>query len=532
MVEKIVVNGNIRTGNPEQPRAEALAIRGGRIAALGSNEEIRALAGARTEIIDAGGALVLPGFIDSHVHLMGGGLSLLSVSLRNVSSKQEFIRRVEAAAREVPKGEWILNGDWDHQSFNPVELPRKEWIDGVTRDHPVCLNRLDEHMVLANSAALRLARLSRDTPVPRGGDIVKDPASGEPTGILKDAAMDLVMSVIPEPSPEKKRRAVRAALKAAAAKGVTSVHDVEGAEGIDMYGELLREGELNVRIYFYVPIEAIDAIAELDPLKTCGSDRLRFGGVKGFIDGSLGSQTAWFDTPYADDPTMSGILAAGMFPEGIMEKRIVMADAAGLQAAIHAIGDRANAVLLDMYERTIGRNGRRDRRFRIEHAQHLRPADFARFARLGVVASVQPYHLIDDGRWAEARIGPERVGTTYAFRSFLEAGASLAFGSDWPVAPLDPILGIYAAVTRATLDGKRPDGWNPSQKISVEEAVRAFTAGGAYAEFAEREKGALAPGMLADLVVLNTDIFRVASERIPEAKIARTVCGGQTTFET
>ena len=526
MADKIIINGDIRTGNPEQPRAEALAVRGGRISAVGSNADVRRLARAGTEILDAGGMLVLPGFIDSHVHLLGGGLSLLGVSLRDAASRDEFIRRVEAAGRDLPKGEWILNGDWDHQLFNPVELPRKEWIDPVTADRPVCLNRLDEHMVLANSAALRLAGVTPTTPIPPGGDIVKDPVTGDPTGILKDAAMDLVMSVIPEPSPEKKRRAVRAALKTASAKGVTSVHDVSGEAGFDVYQELLREGTLTTRIYFYVPIASIDDVPGLEPLKKGDSDRLRFGGLKGFVDGSLGSQTACFDDPYTDDTRTAGLLGAQMFPEGIMERRILAAAAAGLQTAIHAIGDRANAIILDIYEKAAGLNGPGDRRFRIEHAQHLRPADFARFAGLGVIASVQPNHLIDDGRWAEAKIGPARAATTYAFRSFLDAGAVLAFGSDWPVAPMDPVLGLYAAVTRATLDGKQPGGWVPAEKITVEEAVRAFTVGGAYAEFAEREKGTLTVGKLADFVVLDLNIFKVAPEKIREAKVLATICGG------
>lgn len=526
MVDKIIVNGNVWTGDPKRPRAEALAVRGGRISAVGSNEDVRSSAGPETEIIDAGGALILPGFIDSHIHLLGGGLSLLSVSLRDASSREEFARLVETAGRDLPKGEWILNGDWDHHLFNPVELPRKEWIDPITADRPVCLNRLDEHMVLANSAALRLAGVTPTTPIPPGGDIVKDPVTGDPTGILKDAAMDLVMSVIPESSPEKKRRAVRAALKTAAAKGVTSVNDVAGADGLEVYRELLREGELNVRIYFYIPIDAIDDIAEFEPLKKYNGDRLRFGGLKGFVDGSLGSQTACFDDAYTDDPRTAGLLGAQMFPEGIMERRILAAAAAGIQTAVHAIGDRANAIILDIYEKAAGLNGPGDRRFRIEHAQHLRPSDFARFAGLGVIASVQPYHLIDDGRWAEAKIGPARAATAYAFRSFLDAGAVLAFGSDWPVAPMDPVLGIYAAVTRATLDGKRPGGWVPAEKITVAEAVRAFTAGGAYAEFAEREKGTLTVGKLADFVVLDLNIFKVAPEKIREAKVLATICGG------
>jgi predicted amidohydrolase YtcJ len=530
MIDQILINGNVWTGDPARPRAEALVIDDGRITALGSNAEIRTLARPRTEVIDAGGALVLPGFIDSHVHFLGGGFSLLNLSLRTAASREEFTWRVNLATIEASKAEWILNGNWDHQLFHPVELPRKEWIDAVTPDNPVCLNRLDGHMVLANSAALRLAGITRDTPVPAGGEIVKDPATGEPTGILKDAAMNLVTSLVPAPSPEKKRQAVRTAVKAAAARGITSVHDVAGADGLEVYVQMIAGRELSVRIYFYVPVNTIDNARRIRLLKTYGGEQLRFGGLKGFVDGSLGSQTALFDEPYCDDPASRGILAADMFPEGLLEDRIAQADSAGLQSAIHAIGDRANASLLDMYARVIARNRPRDRRFRVEHAQHLRPADFLRIARLGVVASVQPYHLVDDGRWAESKIGPERIKKAFAFRSLLDARATLAFGSDWPVAPLDPILGIHAAVTRATIDGKHPDGWNRVQKISVEEAVRAFTIGGAYAEFSEHQKGTLAPGMMADLVLLDTDIFSVEPGRIRETKVLRTMRGGQTTY--
>jgi hypothetical protein len=530
MADQIIINGNIWTGDSSRPRAEALAIRGDRLLAVGTNPEILQTAGPKTKTIDAGGALVLPGFIDSHVHFMNGGFALLGLQLRDADSKAEFVRRIAAYARELPKGEWIQNGDWDHQRFAPVELPRKEWIDAFTPDHPVCVNRLDGHMILANSAALRAAGIDRSTPTPPGGEIVKDPATGEPTGILKDAAMDLIYARIPPPSLLQKRRAAEAAMRAAAEKGVTSVHDVSGEIGIDVYQELLRDGVLSTRIYYYLPIADSDRTIGL-PLRTGeGPANLRFAGLKGFADGSLGSQTAFFDAPYSDDPKTSGLLAAAMFPDGDMEKRIRAADKAGIQTAIHAIGDRTNAIILDFYERTIGQNGPNGRRLRIEHAQHLRPADFARFGKMGIVASVQPAHLIDDGRWAEAKIGAERAATTYAFRSFLAAGVVLAFGSDWPVASMDPILGIYAAVTRSTLDGKHPGGWIPAQKISVEDAVRAFTTGGAYAEFAEGEKGTLTPGKLADIVLLDRDIFRVAPDRIREARVVATICGGRFVF--
>jgi predicted amidohydrolase YtcJ len=452
------------------------------------------------------------------------------VALRDAGSKAEFVRRLAEKAKSLPKGEWILNGEWDHQRFDRVELPRREWIDAVTPDNPVCVNRLDGHMVLANSLALKRGGVTKATAAPAGGEIVRDPATGEPTGILKDAAMDLVMAKIPDPSPGQVRRAVQAAMSAAAEKGVTSVHDVSGEAGFGIYQDLLREGRLKTRISFYVPITSVESVLRMQIKPGFGNDRLRFLGLKGFSDGSLGSSTAFFFEPYADDPGTSGILHGQMFPEGIMETRILAADKAGLQVAIHAIGDRANSMILDIFEKAEAQGGARDLRFRIEHAQHLRPADIARFGRLRVIASVQPYQVIDDGRWAESKIGPARAKTTYAFRSLLDAGARLAFGSDWPVAPMDPVLGIYAAVTRRTLDEKKPDGWVPDQKIPLEDALRGFTIHAAFAEFSEADKGSLAPGKLADFTVLDRDLFRIRPEEIREARVIRTIVGGEAVF--
>jgi len=531
MADKILVNGRIWTADLARPWAEAAALRDGRILAVGSAADIRKTAGPATEVLDAGGGLVLPGFIDSHVHFVNGGFSATNVQLRDAGSKAEFVRRIAEKAKGLPKGEWILNGEWDHQRFTPVELPRREWIDAATPDHPVCVNRLDGHMVLANSLALKLGGVTKATAAPAGGEIVRDPATGEPTGILKDAAMDLVMAKIPDPSPAQVRRAVEAAMAAAAEKGVTSVHDVSGEAGFGVYQDLLREGRLKTRIAFYVPIASAESVLRLQLKPGFGNDRLRFLGLKGFADGSLGSSTAYFFEPYADDPRTSGLLHGQMFPEGVMEKRILAAERAGLQVAIHAIGDRANAIILDIFEKAAVEGGARDRRFRIEHAQHLRPADIDRFGRLRVVASVQPYQVIDDGRWAESKIGPGRAKTTYAFRSLLEAGARLAFGSDWPVAPMDPVLGIYAAVTRRTLDEKNPDGWVPDQKIPLEEALRGFTINAAYAEFAEADKGSIAPGKLADFVVLDRDLFRIKAEEIRDARVIRTIVGGEVVFK-
>ena len=530
MVDLVLINGSVWTGNPRQARADAVAVRGDKIYKVGTTGEIRALARDGAAVVDLKGALVLPGFIDSHTHFLAGGFALKSLQLRDAKSREEFVARIAAKARSIGKGEWIVNGDWDHQQFSPPELPRKEWIDAVTPGNPVCINRFDGHMVLANSAALKAAGITRDTPVPAGGEIVKDPTTGEPTGILKDAAMDLVYAKIPEPSFPEKLRAAEESLKEAAAHGVTSVHEMADASSFEVFEELDRQQKLTARLYVYIPITEVDLLSRLEIKSPFGGRFLKLAGLKGFVDGSLGSGTAYFFDPYTDDPGSSGLLHEQMFPAGIMEKRIREADRAGLQVAIHAIGDRANSLLLDIFERVMADDGPRDRRWRVEHAQHLRPADIARFGRLGVIASVQPYHLIDDGRWAEKKIGRERAKTAYPFRSLLDAGAVLAFGSDWTVAPLDPIAGIYAAATRRTLDGKNPGGWIPEQKITVEEAVKAYTAGAAFTEFAEKSKGTIEEGKLADLVVLNRDIFRIPAEEILDAGVRMTIVDGKIVY--
>ena len=530
MVDLALVNGKVWTGDPGRPWAEAVAVRGDKIFAVGTTEEVRKLAPAGTKLVDLDGSLILPGFIDSHTHFLAGGFALKSIQLRDARGREEFVDLIAAKARELGPGRWVLNGDWDHQQFSPVELPRKDWIDAVTPDNPVCVNRLDGHMILVNSLALKLAGVTKTTPVPPGGEIVKDTGTGEPTGIFKDTAMDLVYAKIPEPSFVEKLEAAEASLRHAAENGVTSVHEMADAASFEVFEELARRNLLTARVHVYVPITEVETLARLKLKSPFGSPYLKLAGLKGFMDGSLGSATAYFFEPYTDDSKTSGLLHGQMFPEGVMEKRIMDADRAGLQLAVHAIGDRANSMLLDMYERTVAVNGPRDRRWRVEHAQHLRPADIARFGRLGLVAAVQPYHLIDDGRWAEGKIGPERARTTYAFRSLLQAGAILAFGSDWTVAPLSPILGIYAAVTRRTLDGKRPGGWVPEEKVSVEEAVRAFTVNGAWVEFAESAKGTIEAGKLADLVVLDRDIFTIPPGEIDGAKVRMTVFDGKIVY--
>ena len=531
MAEIALVNATVWTGNPRQPRAEAVAVRGDRILAVGSTAEIKERMSADARVIDAAQALVLPGFIDCHTHFINGGFSLQNVRLRDATSRQEFARRLAQKARELGKGKWVLNGGWDHEQFSPPELPRKEWIDAVTPDNPVFVSRLDGHIALANSVALHIAGITRETPVPPGGEIVIDLVSGEPTGILKDAAMRLVYRHVPEPSANERETAAALALKHAAAHGLTSVHDMSDMFCYETYRRLSSEGRLTCRLAVYLPITGLDKSEGVEKMPSHDSDFLKLAGLKGFMDGSLGAATAYFFEPYSDNPRTSGLLHDQMFPDGIMQERVRKADRLGLQVAVHAIGDRANSLLLDIYGTAISAGAARDRRWRIEHAQHLRPADITRMEKLGIVASMQPYHAVDDGCWAEKKLGKARLQTTYAFRSMLDSGVRLAFGSDWPVAPLDPLAGIYAAVTRRTADGKNPDGWIPEQKITVEEAVGAYTTGAAFTEFEESTKGTIEAGKLADLVVLERDIFRIPPEQIRETRVLTTVAGGRLVYE-
>jgi predicted amidohydrolase YtcJ len=525
----VVTNAKVWTVDAARPRAEAVAIVGDRIAAVGSAAEIRVWIGKDTKMIDAHGASVLPGFIDAHVHFSSGGYELAGVQLRDAATREEFTRRLGEYAHKIPKGEWIRGGLWDHEMWGG-ELPTREWIDAATPDNPVFVSRYDGHMALANSVALRLAGIARDSKDPDGGTIVRNTA-GEPTGLLKDAAMGLMYRVIPPRSEEEHMRAVRAALAEARRYGITGVEDISGTQDVRVYQKLAARGELTLRIYCITPIEQWQSQAGAGILAGFGNDWIRLGAEKGFADGSLGSTTAYFFEPYNDAQETTGLLNEMMFPEGNMLKMALGADRAELQLAIHAIGDKANRIILDTYAGVLRQNGARpDRRWRIEHAQHVRPQDFDDFARLGVIASVQPYHAIDDGKWAEKRIGLERCKTTYAFRTFLNKGVRLAFGTDWTVAPINPLLTLYAAVTRATLDGKNPGGWFPEQKLTLAEAIEAYTIGSAYAEFREKELGSLTPGKFADVVILDTDLFAVAPEKIREANVVTTIAGGKIVY--
>ncbi len=528
----ILLNGKIWTGNArQQPEAEAIACLGPRIVAVGTSAQIRKLAGVSTRVIDLKGRRVVPGFNDAHVHFFDGGAGLASVQLRDAKTPVEFRDRIGAFAKKLPKGRWVLNGNWDHENWQPAVLPTRQLIDAITPDNPVFINRLDGHMCLANSFALKLAGVTQATPDPPGGTIVRD-AQGEPTGVLKDAAMNFVYRIIPNPSAEEIAEALKAAMRYAAENGVTSVQDMSAAPDVlAVYQTLLQRGELTVRVSGHQPLSQWERLARVGIQAGFGSDKLKIGGLKGFADGSLGSTTALFFEPYLDDPKTAGLPSDEMIKEAEMRDRVIAADKAGLHIAIHAIGDKANQTILDFYAAAVQANGPRDRRFRIEHAQHLRPAEIKRLATQQVIASMQPYHAIDDGRWAENRIGKERAQGTYAFRALLDAGAVLAFGSDWFVAPMEPLMGIYAAVTRRTLDGKHPNGWGPEQKITVAEAVRAFTYGSAYASFDEKVKGTLEVGKLADLVALSDDIFRIDPALIEKVKVELTVFDGKVIYE-
>jgi predicted amidohydrolase YtcJ len=534
--ELIVLHAKIWTGNPQQPEARALAVLNGRIVAVGSDKEIGAWKGPATTVIDAGLKRLVPGFNDAHTHVLGGGELLGSVQLNDATSVQEFARRIGEQARKTPKGEWLQGGNWDETKWNPADLPTRQMIDALTLDVPVAISRYDGHMILVNSLALKLAGITAATRDPAGGVIVRD-SQGEPTGALKDAAMDAVYHVIPPLRQDQRRAILVTALHHAASVGVTSLQEMSDGELTDDYGDfgvyaqLQEEGKLPVRVYVAPAIAAVDDLAKIGVRRGFGSASLRIGALKSFADGSVGSRTAYFFQDFDDQPGNRGLLNESLQPLSLALDRMTRADAAGLQLYTHAIGDEAISTILDLYTEVQNRNGVRDRRWRIEHAQHMAAKDFERFHALGVIASVQPYHAIDDGRWVEARIGHDRASRTYAFRTFLDHGVRLALGTDWPVAPLNPMLTLYAATTRATLDGRNPGGWFPEQKLTISEALSAYTLGSAYSEFQEHEKGSIEDGRLADFVLLSADILNIPPERIRDTKVLKTWVGGKLVYE-
>ncbi|HMM80750.1 MAG TPA: amidohydrolase [Pyrinomonadaceae bacterium] len=524
----VIRNANIRTMDENRSVVRAIAVLNGRIIALGSDAEIGKLIGSKTRVIDGGGKTIIPGFNDAHLHFVPGGQQLSLIDLRSSRSPEEFAERIKDYAAKLKEGDWITGGRWDHENWTPANLPTKELIDKAASKNPVFVNRLDGHMAVANSLALKLAGVTKDTKDVAGGVIVRD-SNGEPTGVLKDAAMDLVSRIIPDQTFEQRLASAEAATNYAASLGVTSAQDMQANQNLAVYETLFQQGKLKTRLYAGADLADWQSRAHVGIRHAFGGPMLRTGTLKGYGDGSLGSSTAWFFEPYADTPSTSGVPSAEM-PH--LYEHISAADKNGLQVMIHAIGDKTNATVLDIYERVEKEDGPADRRFRIEHAQHLRVSDIPRFAKLGVIASMQPVHLTDDGRWAEKRLGKERLKGTYAFKSLLASGAHVAFGTDWSVAPLNPLFGIYAAVTRRTTDDKNPNGWLPDEKISVDAAVRCYTLGSAYAEFQENEKGTLEVGKLADMVILSEDIFTIDPTTIANVKVLTTIVGGKVVFDS
>ena len=521
----LIHNAEIWTGNDTQPSASAMIIDGATIVAVGGDEVIEAYREQADDVMDAGGRFITPGFIDTHVHFLSSSYGLSAVQLRDAATREDFIDRIRRKAETLPPGAWILEGYWDHTLWGG-ELPQAAWIDEFTPNNPVWISRLDGHMALANGRAMELAGVSAATADVDGGEIVRD-SDGSPAGVFKDNAMPLVSAAIPEPSPKENDAAFLQGMQHVASNGVTSVHNMDQADLniIDQYRRI--KDQHITRFYLAVELEHWKALADYIAEHGSGDEWLRLGVLKGMVDGSLGSHTAAFYDPYTDQPQDRGFF---VLPEEDLRERVIAADAAGLHLAVHAIGDRSIGTLLDAYEEAVRQNGERERRWRIEHAQHLAPEQFARFRKLGVVASMQPYHAIDDGRWAEAIIGPERIKTTYAFRSFLDHDVTLAFGSDWSVAPATPLEGIYAAATRRTLDGANPNGWVPEEKISVEDALRAYTVNGAYASFEEHMKGSLAPGKLADFVILEENLLDIEPETIKDVPVHSTYVGGRRVY--
>jgi hypothetical protein len=527
--DTVITNGMVWTGlSTGAPRPGALAIRNGKILAVDDFAAIRKFIGAHTQVIDARGGLVMPGFVDGHTHFVDGGFQLASLDLRHVTTPQEFIQRVGAFAKTRAPGQWVLGGDWDHTLWPGQPLPRREWIDSVTGTTPVFIERLDGHEALANTAALEAAGITKDTPTPPGGEILHDGKTGEVTGIFKDQALDMIYRAVPAPTPEQNDSAVAHALAYAASLGVTATANMSASwEGLASYRRLEEAGRMTLRVYLYLPIDGWRAVADTIHASGAGDEWVRIAGLKGFMDGSAGSRTAYLFDAYDDSAGYHGLLR---HPESDMRAWIGNADAAGLQIAVHAIGDRANAILLAIYDSVARVHGARDRRFRVEHAQHLRREDIPKFGAERIVPSMQPYHVVDDGRWIVQRVGPERIKTTHAYHDLLNSGAPLAFGSDWPVATIDPLWGVYAAVTRRTSDDKNPGGWVPAQKITLAEALRAYTAGNAWAVFAEHQWGTLAPGYDADVVVLDHDLFKMAPESLATARAAVTIVGGKIVY--
>jgi predicted amidohydrolase YtcJ len=523
-------NGRIYTNDPASPWAEAMLVRGEEILAAGDDDEVSALADAGAKAVDLERHFVMPGFEDAHVHIGGAGEDWIAVRLNGVNSVAELQKRLAEGVAQHKDGEWIRGSGWDHTFWPDKKFPNRQQLDEVSAKNPVILTHISGHVAVANSLALQLAGISKATANPSGGEIERD-AAGEPTGMLKEgAAMGLVDSKIPPPSREQRRRGIELALADVAQHGVTSVQDNSAWEDFLIYRAVRNDGKLTVRITEWLPFAA--PLGKLEQMRRDGGTTdpwLRTGALKMVTDGALGSRTAAMLAPYSDDPSTSGIMT--MEPEKLRALAIER-DKAGFQLNFHAIGDRANRVALDVFEAAAKANGPRDRRDRIEHAQVVAASDFPRFARLQVIASMQPSHQTSDMRWAEQRVGPERIKGAYAWATMEKFGIRLAFGTDYDVEPITPFRGLYACVTRELPSGGPQGGWQPQEKISLDDCIRAYTSGSAYGEFMEGKKGELKAGEFADFIVLSKDLTKVTPSEYLNTKVLRTVVGGRTVYSS
>ncbi len=526
-------HGRIYTNDPEHPWAEAMAISEGKITCIGKTDHVLLDCGGGqegVETINLKGQFLMPGFNDAHVHLGGAGADELAVPLTGVPSVEEMQKRLAAAVAQRKPGEWITGGGWDHTTWPEKKFPNRQQLDAVAPKNPVILTHISGHVAVANSLALKSAEIDKTTPNPPGGEIEHD-ALGEPTGMLKEgAAMSLVKVRIPDPSPEQRRKGIELVLQNVAKNGVTSVQDYSEWADFQVYQELKEAGKLTVRITEWLPFNL--PVDELQNMRVQGGTKdpwLKTGALKAFTDGALGSRTAAMLEPYSDDPSTTGILTND--PEKLTAMAI-QRDKLGFQLAFHAIGDRANRIALDVFEAVAKANGKRDRRDRIEHAQVVAPLDFSRFAELHVIASMQPSHQTTDMRWAEDRIGRERILGAYAWATLLKSGARLAFGTDYNVEPISPFRGLYACVTRERPDGGPKNGWEPQEKISLEDCIRAYTSGSAYAQFEEGKKGELKAGEYADFIILSNDLTKVPPAQFTKTRVLRTVVGARTVYQT
>ena len=524
----ILTNGVIYTTDPARARAEAVAITGELITAVGSAADILKLAGPQTQIIDLNGDFVVPGFNDAHIHLAGGGQAKVAIDFEAAKSLAEFQQRIRARLPDFKPGEWLTGRGWDHTLWPTRKFPTRYDLDAVSRDRPMFFTRVDGHVAVANTLALELASIKADTPDPPGGSIERD-ANGNATGMLKESATALVAQRVPPLTPEQRRRGIELALAQAARFGLTSIHDNSSWQDFFVFEQLKKEGKLTLRITEWLPFTA--PVAQLEDMRRRGGTTdpwLRTGALKGVADGTLGSRTAAMLAPFSDDPATKGIFR--IEPDRL-KQLVIERDKAGFQIAIHAIGDAANRAALDAFAAAQAANGARDSRHRIEHAQVVALDDFARFAALGVIASMQPVHESSDMRWAEQRLGPERSRGAYAWRTFLNHKVRLAFGTDFAVEPLNPMRGLYACVTRELPEGGPIGGWQPQEKISIDDCIYAYTAGSAYAEFMEGKKGQIMPGQFADLVVLSADVTKIPPPAILKTEVLRTILAGRSVYE-